>query len=567
MALPGVTTDIVSGGTVADPGTNKHVVLGVCPKAIPNTLYGIGNMRTARSSLGDGQLAEACAIALQGGAQVYAMPLLPSVYGSVTSSLSLSGSGTATVVGSKGPASSIRVKIILGGARGTATFQVSIASGAWSATQTTAATYMVPGAYLTTLAFNTGTYVADDVYTLNTDGTVTRTGSGTATLLDASTHSPLDNYNIHVKVTTAGALGVGAFQYALDDGKFSETSSREYSYGGTIMIPSGGKYVIPDTGVVLTFAGTFVADDIYSGVATPAQPTNTDIGNAVTALRALSTQWERLHVATTPTSAANAAALAAILQTQMDTAEDAFRYAYAVMECPWDSVTDTDAVISAAFASTVANRVAAFVSHADIVSPLTSRIVKRPFGWAGCRRLAENQLCEDIGKTRNRALGGVTYIYRDENATPGLTEARFNTARTFNGTAGYYVTEGKTLASNGDDYARLANRRVMDLICTVAYAAYVLEVNSEVNITRDTGYIQEPDAQQIDSRVDAKLRAALTGQVSDDEGTGLPDIQSQIGRTDDLRSASNATAAVVTTPKGYLRNIAVTLSSANPKVA
>ncbi|NCC31823.1 MAG: hypothetical protein EOM24_07325 [Chloroflexia bacterium] len=59
----------------------------------------------------------------------------------------------------------VQVKIIVGGSRGTATFQWSSnGGGTWSATQTTAATYAVPGSESLVIAFATGTYVAGDIY-------------------------------------------------------------------------------------------------------------------------------------------------------------------------------------------------------------------------------------------------------------------------------------------------------------------------------------------------------------------------------------------------------------------
>jgi len=61
--------------------------------------------------------------------------------------------------------SALQIKIISGGARGTATFQYSSNGGlSWSATETTAATYAVPASSSLVVSFASGTYVADDVY-------------------------------------------------------------------------------------------------------------------------------------------------------------------------------------------------------------------------------------------------------------------------------------------------------------------------------------------------------------------------------------------------------------------
>ena len=55
-----------------------------------------------------------------------------------------------------------------------------------------------------------------------------------------------------------------------------------------VQIPGSGKYAIPGTGLVLTFASTFVALDTYAFLAVTAGFTTSDVNAAIVALRALS---------------------------------------------------------------------------------------------------------------------------------------------------------------------------------------------------------------------------------------------------------------------------------------
>lgn len=88
---------------------------------------------------------------------------------SVASAVTKSGTGPdVTLTGTPTLTASIVLKMILGGAVATATFQYSLDGGTtWSTTKTTAATYAIPGTGITA-AFASGTYVADDTYSFTT---------------------------------------------------------------------------------------------------------------------------------------------------------------------------------------------------------------------------------------------------------------------------------------------------------------------------------------------------------------------------------------------------------------
>ena len=541
-------------GTVPVSAGKTQLKFGVCNKGTPNTLYSAGGLSPARTALRSGPLLDAAAQVLGvAGGTVLMMPILPSTYGTVTGAFTLAGSGTATVTGSKGPDQTISVKIILGGAVGVATFQVKIGSGAYGSTVLTAATYQVPGQYFTTLAFTAGTYVANDVYTLNTDGTTSRTGTGTATLLDTSTHSPVDAYEIQVVVTRAGALGAGAFKYSLDGGN---------SFSGDILIPSGGKYVIPDTGVVLTFSGTFVLADVYTGTSTAASYGNSDVTAAFTAAFATVTPWGFCHVVGTPTSAANAASLAATVSTAMALAEANFRHVFAVLEEP---TTESDSTVAAAFVSFVDKNIQMVAGDTRITSPLSGRRHRRNGAWAYAARLSATKLSSHPGQLESSNVGGalknVTSIYRNERDTPGLDAARFVTLRDYINQPGYFITDGMTMAAPGSDFASVMNLRVMNRMRDVAYAKALLFLNKDLRVSSSTGYILETEAKKIESNI---KQALVDTVVSEGEASG---VEVAVSRTDNLLLTSTLNIEISGIPKGYARRIVVTIGFKNPVLA
>jgi hypothetical protein len=554
--------------TIRDPGLGiapantgrLQMKFGVCNKGAPNTVYSAGGVNPAKDAIGSGPAFEAGAQVLDvAGGPVLFTPVTPSTYGTVTGAFTLVGSATATVTGSKGPEQIVRVKIILGGALATMTFQVAIGSGAYGSTVTSGAdpyTYQVPGQYFTKLAFAVGTYVTNDIYTLNLDGTVTRTGTGTATLLDGSTHSPVDAYDIRILITKAGALGAAAFQYSLDGGN-------TYNAGGDIGVPAAGKYVIPGTGIVLTFSGTFVAADLYSGTATAASFGTSDLNSAFTAALASPLKWKLFHVVGTAANAAACATLASAVEAQCLAAKAVFKYIRGVIECPQ---SESDSTIATALASFVSEdgRVSIYCGDVYLQSRVTGRKDKRNGAWAYMARLSATKLSSHPGQVERSNGGGalrnVTSIIRNEFNTPALDAARFVTTRDYAEIeSGYFITDGVTFAAAGSDFSSIMNGRVMDRICDVTRAVVINYLNKDIRVDGDTGYIDERDAQDIEDEVRAQLRATI---FAEDEVSTPPECA--VSRTDNILSTSTVNVEVSVIPKGYARIINLTLGFKNP---
>jgi hypothetical protein len=559
MALPEVQINISDPGLGIVPASagKTQVKLGVANKGTPATVYSVSSVAQARDQLGSGPMLDAIAQVLSvAGGPVMAVPLtIPADSGgdgTATGAFTLTGTGSGTVTGSRGPEQIVRVKIILGGLPGTMTYQTALGAGStgYGSTIVSGAnpyTARVVGQYFSRLVFANDTYVANDVYTLNLDGTVTRTGTGVATSLDGSVHSPVDTYDLWVQITTAGAVGTSTFRYSLDGGN---------NWSGSIATVA--KYPIPGTGVILAFSGTFVLDDLYKGVSAPAAYTTTELTAGFTALLANSSEWGFVHVVGVPANAAAAATLAGTVGSQLDSAAVAFRYGFGLIECPQ---TQGDSTIKSAFSAVTAVRVGVSVGDVDLISPLTGRRHRRNNAWAYAARLSATKLSSHPGQVDSSDNGGplknVPAIY-SVSSPDDMDANRFVVMRSLIGQTGYFIARGRMLASPGSDFSYVQNRRVMDRACTVARSAMLLYLNKAVRMDKVTGYIDERDAIEIESVLRAKLSAAL---VSDDE---VSSIAVSVSRTDNLLSTSTLNVEVSIVPKGYLETIKVTLGFKNP---
>ena len=379
-----------------------------------------------------------------------------------------------------------------------------------------------------------------------TVSSVTKTGSGTGTL--AVTGNPLDAYEVVVHITRAGGLGTAAFVYSLDGGD---------TYSPEIAVPSGGTYNLPGTGLTLTFSGQFQAGDKYRFTTTAPGYSLTDLNAAIDALFAQAQlRYQFIHIvgAATPT-------VAAAVDARMGEAASQHRYIWAIL----DAEDKSDSQLRTNWASFASTRVGVGAGYAEIASPITGRVHRRPISWLWAGRRAARPAQEDVGRVASGPLVGVVRLHRDEYVSPGLDEARFTTARTYPAYAGYYLTQGRLMAPPGSDYELDQYRSVMDLACTVAYQAGLRFVNESIRVDPATGGIAEKDAVRVEGYIAGMLRAALKGKVSEEEGQ--PAVRVQVDRTENILSSRRLPVRIGIVPLGYAKYIWVDIGFENPALA
>lgn len=135
-----------------------------------NTIISLTSASQCQSLLGYGPLPDACAYSLQNSAGlIYAVPVNPSVAGSL-SAVSHVGSGPSVTVGGTPYDTYVAIiTVVKGGVLGTSTFTYSLDGGNLvSATLATpgGGTYAIPNTNIT-VTFASGTYVAGDTYSFS----------------------------------------------------------------------------------------------------------------------------------------------------------------------------------------------------------------------------------------------------------------------------------------------------------------------------------------------------------------------------------------------------------------
>jgi Protein of unknown function (DUF2586) len=550
-----ITINIEDGqlGQVPASIANAVVQAGICAAGVVNELQGFGDTNVASSTLGPGPLTENVADTIDVAGACLAAPINPSVAGSMGAVTHL-GTGAGTVATSLAPAVQIQAKIVTGGALGVMQVQFSLNGAAYGPVFTSTASafsILVPGT-LTVLTFAAQTYTTAAVWTISTAGVISLTGTGTVGWV-TQVSSPLDAYDLFVEITTAGALGVAQFEVSVDGNGGNSTSA-------PILVPGGGVYVVPNTGIVLTFASTFVLDDTYESIATPAAYTGSDVSAMLTAIGNSAQEYILVHIIGMGANSAAAASMAATVDTSMTAFQTAYRYVFAVIECP---MGESQSTIAAAFQNFASDRIMVCVGDIQHISSLDADLIRRNFATVVVSRLALINPSEDPGWVGRGKLANVKSIYYDEAKTPGLATQRFTVPTTRPKKQGYFCKTGLMMAASGSDYASVMNRRVMDVLCDTTVGAVVDNVNQDLLVNKADGTIYDPEATKIERFVVNEANAELLSPSPPDATS----ISASINRTENILETGDYTIAVGCIPKGYSHKIFVNIGFVNPGLA
>lgn len=287
MTIATIPFTVVDGqlGILPPDAGNLQVSIGVCSAGVPGTFYGLGTLQAITQYLGYGPLAEAVALKMKNGAAVQYAYVLPQTNTGYLSAVTHYGPGFGTVAVALGPAQTITVTCTLGGTYATARFTFALGSAAAGQPVTSGASvwsYLVPSTS-TTLAFTstggTPAFTAGDTFTISPTGTVTPGGGNVTTSVVTQTSQPFDQYEAVVKFGTTGTFGVSTFQWALDFRVLSDGTDVS-NYSAPIIVPTGGKYAIPLSGIYLTFAQPTVLVKITTGGALGTMAFDTNVAGA-----------------------------------------------------------------------------------------------------------------------------------------------------------------------------------------------------------------------------------------------------------------------------------------------
>lgn len=392
-------------------------------------------------------------------------------------------------------------------------------------------------------------------------GTVSQTGADT---ILAAAGTPTNDYSVLVEILSGGALGTSTFRYCLDNFAGSEAAERTYS--GSLTVPAGGSFLMPNTGITITFTGAQTAGNVYSFLATCPAFNVADLGTAIDALDATSTAWRFVVPVLSsgngdPTTAAG---LAAALQAKLNTMAANSKYrAGMIAACRDDADPEAD------FAGVVADRCLIDYGTARYISA-------KPFAGFGfhnavgtgtyATRAAGSVISTDLKRVPGNGIqnGGpipnVVKIFKDErNEATGLDDIKISTLRTYAGKPGFYITQGRVKSADGSDFVYWPLRIIMDVACETAHDVQTTFIGRGVR-TNSNGTIDERDALRLEGEVQAALDAQLISPRNAEGTDGhVSAVVYRISRTNNVNTTSTIIAEVAIRPLGYIDYITTTL--------
>jgi hypothetical protein len=364
----------------------------------------------------------------------------------------------------------------------------------------------------------------------------------------ATTGSPLDAYDIQVKITKAGAVGTSTFKVSLDGG---DSFSLE-----TLTVAS---YPVPNTDLTLTFAvGAYVLDTVYKFTAIAPTATIAAVQDAVRAFLNTDYQAEYVQVAQ-PADAA----MWAVLDALMLEAQTAKEYMFALTEtiAPGsdpDAWTNARLLEKAAFSSP---RVVICAAWGEVSDTISGREEIQSLAARIGARISSNPVQRKAARVRDGALAGVIAIAPfaldasgqrqtkiNDGHTLALEKAGFLTVYNLKGAKGVFVQEDRTAALSTSDFALLPNLRVINKARGLLDQAWLKFVQDEIDLA---------DLKTSLKSYIAAGAAALGAMRRDGEISDVtPKVVLKAGQTPATIIASSRVSFVcAVVPKGYSREI------------
>lgn len=380
--------------------------------------------------------------------------------------------------------------------------------------------------------------------------------TGTAPPILTITGTPYDDGTVKAEILQAGARGTATFRYSRDNGT---TWSPE--------IVTAATYLIADLGVTLNFpVGAYSVNNRYEFSCTAPTLSNTNVTDALEALRTSGREFGQCIILTSPTGAADAdratamASLFAAVSTKAGLFEAAYKYAVFVIEAGKPVAGDVAgmtawrAALVAAAPALTDKRLLIAAGQCLKASDLDGLAYARNAIFPVAERLSSVPISEDLGRVRSGALRGVTAIDHDEESIGGLGNSRYTTLRRIAGRTGFYITEGLTFAAPGSDYGLVQMVRVINNASKTARNGALDWLNDSVIANAANGRIREVDAINIESDIRDQLEQQLLGAPPH-----VSAIDVRVNRSLNIVSGRTLSLEVLCVPLGYLKQINIPL--------
>ncbi len=391
--------------------------------------------------------------------------------------------------------------------------------------------------------------IAED--TAGSLGAVTQVGGGP--LISDNSSLPYDSYEMIIVITGGGALGTATMQWSLDDGR---------TYSDVIVMPAGGSYTIPNSGINLTLAaGTYVVDETYSADCTEPTYTTAELATMVTAISASDDEFVAFVLCGRHATAAAAHTLAGALSTHLDTWESEFRYVGAMMSVGDEieattktDFTNEDRRIMPCYGTADRNTSVPVQGDSTPKMPVLTEAA-----WKAGREL----ISTDLARVASGSLGGIASpstthgvpISHDEYRNENMDASGFMTLRSWPRLSGYYITNGRIKSGVASDFKYWQYVRIMNQAVTRTVEKQTAFSSASVR-TLPSGKIDPRDADAMEQVVQAAVEADLLEPFNAEGTKGhVSEVAYTIDRDNNVNSTSTLLTQIAVRPRGYTKFI------------
>lgn len=388
-------------------------------------------------------------------------------------------------------------------------------------------------------------------------GAVTAAGAGTS--VATATGTPDDDYEATWRAVSGGTVGTAGitFQWSLDGGR-TWSSTRSLGTATSFAFPGGG-------GLGLAFgAGTIVPGDRYSVRTTSPAPSAAELSAALDALALSAANWEIVS----PVNPIDGNAFD-LLDLKLAALAAAGKYRAWIASARAPNAGETEAAYLTALTTEFGSKASLYGSltagAVKLTSSVTGRKYRRPASYVIGAREASVSEEIDTADINLGPLNGVSIRdlngnpdEHDESVYPGLDDARFTVLRTHEGYPGTYVNRPRLFSPPGSDFTLLPHRRVMNLGHAALRAYFLRRLNSPILVSKQTGFILEEEAQEIEAGALSVLRSTLLAKP---KASG---VLFALSRTDNLLSTQTLSGDARIIPLAYPEYITLTVGFYNP---
>lgn len=397
-------------------------------------------------------------------------------------------------------------------------------------------------------------------------GAIDSTGKTGTSVVTADTDAePYDEYEPYVKIVTGGTVGTAGITYqtSLDGGR-TLSATKALGTANSITITEGNVKFDLDV-------GTLLAGDVFHCRTTPPTEDADDLEEARTAIEETNLYWDFVA----PANCLDATAASAF-NTWLESIWNSKQMHKAARICtrgPTTSETEAtwQAAIAADFANFTSQRMSVSAGYCEAIEATPGKFqLRRPGGWfTTCRALEKRILPwkHDLGQVDLGNLGSDIKIrdangnpkagLHDESLNPGLDALGVETLTHLPGEVGVFCTTPYVKAAIGSDYYLWQYVAVTNRAVDAATKRLMKRCRKYIFVDRKTGYIKPSEARDINTEVEADVRAAVGDSVSAlSFATGLTDnlLQQNARLTGDLRIV----------PLAYPAGADITVGMVNP---